>query len=211
MGKKALILIISILFIDQVLKIWVKTNMQIGEEIPMLGNWFYLHFLENRGMAFGMELFGGAAVGKIILSVFRIIAVFFIGYYLKQIIAKKNHILYISAISLIFAGALGNIIDSALYDIIFTYSPYENRPHGVLLGSVVDMLYFPLIDGYMPSWMPSKPISQPGWMPSLIWYNFPWANEYFLFFRPVFNIADVAISTGVGIIIVFQKKIFPKK
>lgn len=168
-------------------------------EIAILGNWFILHFTENEGMAFGMK-FGGE-FGKMTLSIFRIIAVIAIGWYLAKIIHKKEPFGLILSISLIFAGALGNIIDSAFYGIIFNESgfhqtsvfmPPEGGYSSFLHGKVVDMLYFPVIDGYYPSWFPI------------------WGGQDFVFFRPVFNIADSSITVGVFILILFQKKFFKK-
>ena len=190
-----------VLIADQVFKIWVKTNMMIGSrgEMAVLGNWFILHFTENEGMAFGMK-FGGE-FGKITLSIFRIIAVIAIGWYLHRLTKSKAHTGMIISISLIFAGALGNIIDSAFYGLIFSESTYHNLavlfpPDGgygtFLHGKVVDMLYFPIIRGYYPQWFPL------------------WAGNEFIFFRPVFNLADSAITTGVLILIIWQKKFFKK-
>jgi len=195
--KKSILLIVAILLVDQVSKFIIKTNMILGQEIHVLGNWFILHFTENNGMAFGME-FGGES-GKIILSIFRILAVIAIGWYLKNLIKEKSPAGLILAISVILAGAIGNIIDSAFYGMIFTESYYqvaELFPEGrevyssFLHGRVVDMLYFPVIDGYYPSWVPF------------------WGGERFIFFRPVFNVADSAITIGVFIILIFQRRFF---
>jgi signal peptidase II len=194
--RAALLTIFSVLVLDQVSKIWVKLSMFYGESIPVFGNWFYIHFIENPGMAFGMEL--GGNWGKLALSIFRILAVIGIAIYLYSIIKKKRSRLYIVAISLILTGALGNILDSAFYGLIFsdsssftkaTFLSADGGYAPFLMGRVVDMLYFPLIDGHFPEWFPF------------------WKGEYFQFFRPVFNVADVAISTGVGILLVFQKRI----
>lgn len=195
----AILVILSVLTLDQVLKIWIKTNMYLGQEFAVFGNWFIIHFTENNGMAFGLE-FGGD-VGKIILSVFRIIAVAGIGYFLFTYAKKGVKTGLIIAGSLIFSGALGNILDSAFYGIIFndsyhqisTFMPAEGGYAPFLYGKVVDMLYFPLISGQFPE---SFPI---------------WGGEQFLFFRPVFNIADTAISVGIGMIIVFQKRFFEEE
>ncbi|MCB2221068.1 MAG: lipoprotein signal peptidase [Bacteroidetes bacterium] len=199
--KKAVIIIVLILIADQVLKIWVKTSMLIGTrgEIAMWGDWFILHFTENEGMAFGMK-FGGE-FGKITLSIFRIIAVIAIGWYLLKITRDKQPFGLILSISLIFAGALGNIIDSAFYGMIFSESTFHNTAtlfpqeggySSFLHGKVVDMLYFPIIKGYYPDWFPF------------------WKGREFIFFRPVFNIADSAITVGVFILIIFQRKFFKK-
>lgn len=172
--------------------------MYLGQEFPVFGNWFIIHFTENNGMAFGME-FGGDT-GKIALSIFRILAVSGIGYYLFTA-AKKQETKpgLIIAGSLIFAGALGNILDSMFYGLFFNdsyhqiseFMPEEGGYAPFLFGRVVDMLYFPLFSGTFPEWVPV------------------WGGEPFLFFRPVFNIADTAISTGIGMVIVWQKRYFP--
>ena len=194
--KKSLLLIFLILFVDQVLKIWVKTHMQIGQEIHLLGNWGILHFIENNGMAFGMEM--GGRPGKFILSIFRIIAIFGIGWFLSSLINKKANLGLILAVSAIIAGAIGNIIDSAFYGLIFSESfnqpailfPPEGGYSSFLHGKVVDMFYFPVINTNWPHWSPIKP------------------GESFVFFRPVFNVADSAITCGVISIILFQKRMF---
>jgi len=195
-GKKSILFILFILFIDQLLKIWVKTHMQIGQEIHLFGNWGILHFIENNGMAFGMEM--GGKAGKFILSLFRILAIFGIGFFLASLVKKKAHVGLILAVSAIMAGAIGNIIDSAFYGIIFNESysapavlfPPEGGYSTFLHGRVVDMFYFPVINTHWPLWSPFK------------------AGESFIFFRPVFNIADSAITCGVISIILFQKKMF---
>lgn len=181
---KSILIIFSVLFIDQFIKYWIKTNLFIGEEIPVLGNWFIIHFTENNGMAFGVEL--GGSYGKLALSLFRVIAVFGIGYILHHIIKHKYHFGLISCVSLVLAGALGNIIDSVFYGKIFGY---ENWLH----GRVVDMFYFPIIRGHYPNWFPL------------------FANEEFIFFRPVFNFADAAISVGVICILIFQTTFLKEK
>ena len=195
-GKKAISLIILILLIDQILKIWVKTHMVIGEDIPISGKWGMLHFIENNGMAFGMEM--GGKPGKLILSIFRIIAIFAIAWFLNSIIKKNAYLGLILAVSAILAGAIGNIIDSAFYGLIFSESFHEPAvmfpPDGgyssFLHGRVVDMLYFPVINTRWPEWSPFRP------------------GESLIFFRPVFNIADSAITCGVSAILLFQKKMF---
>ncbi|WP_017257445.1 lipoprotein signal peptidase [Pedobacter arcticus] len=178
---KPLIAIFVILIADQVLKTWVKTNMFIGQEFHLIKNFAIIHFTENNGMAFGME-FGGEA-GKLALSLFRILAVAGIGYGLHHLIKHKYHRGLILNVALIFAGALGNIIDSVFYGVIYHY---EKLFH----GRVVDMFYFPIIQGHFPQWFPI------------------WAGEDFVFFRPVFNIADSAISIGVIMILIYQKVYF---
>lgn len=199
MLKKSLLIIFLILFIDQAVKIWIKTNMYIGQEYSVFGNWFIIHFTENEGMAFGMK-FGGE-YGKLMLSIFRIIAVGGIGWYLYKLIKENADKLFIICMSLIFAGAVGNIIDSVFYGLIFSESyfnvaqfmPAEGGYGSFLHGKVVDMLYFPIISGNFPDWFPI------------------WKGEEFLFFRPVFNIADSAISIGVVLLIIFQKRFFKKE
>jgi signal peptidase II len=193
-GKKSLLFIILIIVADQILKIWVKTNMQLGEDIHIFGKWGMLHFIENNGMAFGMEI--GGKAGKIILSIFRIIAIAGIIWFLNSIIRKNANIGLILSVSAILAGATGNIIDSSFYGIIFSesyYGPAILFPPGggyssFLLGKVVDMFYFPVINTHWPEWSPFRP------------------GESFVFFRPVFNIADSAITCGIFAILVFQKK-----
>ncbi len=194
--KKPVFIVLLVLVIDQALKIWVKTHMMLGEEFSVIGNWFIIHFIENNGMAFGMELAG--EFGKIILSVFRIVAVVGIAYYLHQLGKKNASTGLIVSISLVLAGALGNIIDSAFYGIIFndSYSnvaslfPTEGGYATFLHGKVVDMFYFPLIDGIFPDWLPF------------------WGGDRFVFFRPVFNVADSAITIGIASILLFQRKFF---
>ncbi|UIR55159.1 lipoprotein signal peptidase [Sphingobacterium sp. SRCM116780] len=197
---KPVILIILILLIDQIFKIWVKLNMTIGQSYEVIGKFVQIHFIENNGMAYGME-FGGE-FGKLMLTLFRIIAVGGIGYGLHYMVKKKYNRAFILNIALIFAGALGNIIDSTFYGLIFNESTWYNKASlfpaeggyaTIFHGKVVDMLYFPLIDGTFPSWLPF------------------WGGQDFLFFRPVFNIADSAISVGVVLILLFQKKYFKEE
>ncbi len=170
--------------------------MQLGEEFNVLGNWFIIHFTENYGMAFGFE-FGGEW-GKIILTLFRIIACIGIGWYIYHLSKKKAHTCLIISIALILAGAFGNIIDSVFYGVLFSDSLFQVAqflPEGggyapFWHGRVVDMFYFPLFEGHFPQWFPF------------------WKGEHFLFFRPVFNIADSSITIGVVLILIFQKKFF---
>lgn len=197
--KRSFTIIFLVLLIDQATKIYIKTHMYLGQEIHVLGNWFIIHFTENYGMAFGLEL--GGSTGKFFLSIFRIAAVIGIGWYLRQLILQKRHQGLIISFSLIFAGAIGNIIDSAFYGMIFSESNFQLAkifpPEGgyavFLHGRVVDMLYFPIVEGHFPSWFPV------------------WANESFIFFRPVFNIADSAITVGVFSLIIGQKKFFAEE
>lgn len=196
--KKALLLVILIIAIDQVVKIWVKTTMFLGEDIAVFGNWFYIHFIENEGMAFGWKLGGGS--GKIILSIFRVVAIFAIGWYIRELDKNDAPKGLIISIAMILAGAIGNIIDSAIYGVIFSdsmlsvaqFMPDGNGYSGFLKGNVVDMFYFPVIEGHYPDWFPF------------------WKNQRFIFFRPVFNIADSAITIGVASILLFQRKFFTK-
>lgn len=194
--KKPVLLILLVLFLDQFLKIWIKTHLLLGEEIHLAGNWAILHFTENNGMAFGMEFAGN--YGKLFLSLFRIVAVFALAYYIYWLTTKKAKTGLVMSFALIFAGAFGNIIDSIFYGRIFSESynelatlfPAQGGYSGLLHGKVVDMFYFPLLQGHFPSWFPF------------------WGSEEFIFFRPVFNFADFSISVGVGIILVYQKHFF---
>lgn len=181
---KPILLILFVVLIDQLSKLWIKTNMFIGQEFKILGDWFIIHFTENNGMAFGME-FGGE-FGKLALSLFRIAAVAGIGYGLHYMIKHKYHRGLILNVALIFSGALGNIIDSVFYGKFFNYA-------SLFHGRVVDMLYFPMLEGVFPSWVPI------------------WGGEDYIFFRPVFNIADSAIFIGVVTILIFQKTYFKEE
>jgi len=194
-----LLIIVAVLFIDQASKFWVKLNMEISEEIPVLGDWFIIHFTENNGMAFGMEFAG--EWGKLFLSLFRIVAVTGIGWYLFSLPKKGVSSALMASGALVFAGALGNIVDSAFYGVIFNDSYYQVAtlfpPEGgyaaPLYGRVVDMLYFPLMEGFFPDWFPI------------------WSGEHFVFFRPVFNIADTAITCGVASILLFHRDFFKEE
>ena len=194
-----LITILTILIIDQLVKIYVKTHIHYGDGFDMLGlSWAKIHFVENEGMAFGLS-FGGLT-GKYILSIFRIIMVVFLFYILRNLIKHKETYGLIISFSMIIAGALGNIIDSMFYGLIFSESyfhgglatmfPPEGGYGSFLTGKVVDMLYFPMIDTVLPEWMPL------------------WGGERFEFFRPVFNIADSAITVGVASILLFHRRFF---
>ncbi len=197
--KHVLLIVLLVLILDQLLKVYIKTHFYYGEEINVIGSWFRLHFIENEGMAFGMKF--GEDWGKVFLTVFRMIAVIWGFYFIKNTLIKEQyHAGLIFCSSLILAGALGNSIDSILYGKIFTESSFHvakvvawGQGYGSLLhGKVVDMLYFPVLSGHFPSWVPV------------------WGNQSFEFFRPVFNIADASISTGVIAIFVFQRKLLKK-
>lgn len=193
--KKALWIVAAVLLADQALKFWVKLNFRMGEELH-IADWFILHFTENPGMAFGLEL--GGSYGKLALSLFRIVAVVGIFFWLRSLSKQKAPGVAIVSVSLILAGALGNIIDSAFYGVIFSESLHEVAtlfPEGggyssFLHGKVVDMFYFPLFKGYLPDWLPI------------------WGGDYFVFFRPIFNLADSSISVGVFLLLLFQRKAF---
>lgn len=184
-------LIIGLLIIDQIIKIYVKTHMYLHDSIHVT-DWFYIFFTENVGMAFGMQLFG-----KLFLTVFRIFAVLGIGWFLYEIIKKKLKTGFIVCVSLIMTGALGNIIDSVLYGVLFSESTFSQIAEAfpadggyapLLYGKVVDMFYFPIIETTWPTWLPI------------------WGGENFVFFSPIFNFADAAISIGIVALIVFYSK-----
>jgi signal peptidase II len=182
MNKKyilPLLVIASIIIIDQWTKLYIKNHFYIGEEIAVIGNWFKLHFTENYGMAFGIE-FGGK-LGKVLLTLFRIIFVGGILWYILDLLKKNAGTTYVLAWTMIAAGAIGNIIDSVFFGVLFQYDTWFH-------GRVVDMFYFPLFQTTIPRWFPF------------------WAGEEFEFFRPVFNIADAAISVGFVLILLFQKQ-----
>ena len=193
--------ILLILIADQALKFYIKTNYYLGEEHNVAGNWFRLHFVENEGLAWGWKLGGSGSWGKVALTVFRLAAVIFGMYYINKIINKKHHRGFIICVGLIFAGAFGNLIDSLFYGMIFENSdpmlqnvakflPPGGGYANFLHGKVVDMLYFPMINTTYPGWVP--------WL----------GGKPFEFFSPVFNIADASISTGLIIILLFQKRFF---
>jgi len=201
--KKATLLIIIILLIDQVSKIYIKTHFALHDRIEVL-DWFHILFVENDGMAWGTKLSDFISAisdrtAKLALTLFRIVAVIGIGYWLVNSVKKNGSRILIVAIALIFSGALGNIIDSVFYGILFSDSHsqvanflpeagYDTLFH----GKVVDMLHFPIWEGVLPNWIPF------------------FGGDYFTFFEPVFNVADMAISTGIGMLIVFNKKAFGK-
>ncbi len=204
-----IITVFAVLFIDQCIKVYIKANFPIGEVCRVLGDWFRITFTENPGMAFGLE-FGGS-YGKMALSLFRVLAVAAGVVYIKKIVNDGEHKGFIICVSLILAGALGNILDSAFYGLIFdrgsvfnpAYGDWEgyqgiaeftsNGYTGFLQGHVVDMFYFPIFQGRFPDWVPI------------------WGGEYFEFFSAIFNIADMAISIGVFIILLLQKQFFKPK
>lgn len=195
-SRLAILIVVVVLIADQCSKLWIKTHMMLGQEFRVLGNWFIIHFTENDGMAFGMDLPG--SYGKILLSLFRIAAVIGIAFYIRHLIRKSSPKGVIVGLALILAGALGNIIDSAFYGLIFNESyfqvasmfPAEGGYAPFLYGRVVDMLYFPMINGIYPDWFP-----------------FVGGNP-FIFFRPVFNLADSAITCGVLYMLIFERKFF---
>ena len=205
-GRTIFLIICLIVIVDQVFKFYIKTNYYVGESHLILGQWFRLYFIENEGMAYGWK-FGGQW-GKMLLTLFRLGAVIFGIFYIKSLVDKKYHKGFILCVGLIFAGALGNLIDSMFYGLIFEQSSMETYNvarifppgggyAGFLHGNVVDMLYFPIIrDAVVPAWIPF------------------WGGEPFEFFRPIFNIADASISSGIIAILLFQKRFFkndPKK
>ncbi len=196
--KKASLIIILILLIDQISKFYIKTNFILGEEVRVT-DWFRILFVENEGMAWGAKIPG--EYGKLLLTLFRLGAIVGIGYWLWDSIRNNGSRILITAIAFIFAGAFGNIIDSVFYGIIFddsyghvaTFMPDAGGYGTLFHGKVVDMLYFPLYDGILPEWIPF------------------WGGENFTFFEPVFNVADTAISTGVVLLLLFNKRAFPNK
>ncbi|MEO1012208.1 MAG: lipoprotein signal peptidase [Bacteroidota bacterium] len=201
--RKSLLLILAVLILDQVSKIYIKTHFELGESVDVF-SWFKILFIENSGAAWGAKLSDFLPIsessGKLILTIFRLFAVAGIGYWLFDTIKKEASKTLILAVSLIFSGALGNIIDSVFYGLLFNDSSgqvanlFSNEPYGGLFyGKVVDMLYFPMINTRWPDWVPY------------------FGGNDFRFFEPVFNVADTAISTGVGILLVFNKSAFGKK
>ncbi|MBC8474685.1 MAG: lipoprotein signal peptidase [Bacteroidetes bacterium] len=193
--RKIFITTAILVLADQILKIWIKTHMKLGQEFQIF-DWFIIHFTENNGMAFGME-FGGAT-GKIFLTLFRIIVVTAGIYYVKSIVKPHFPNGALIALGLIIGGAIGNIIDSSFYGLAFnesynnvaTFLPQSGGYAPFLHGKVVDMFYFPLINSHFPNWLPI------------------WGGEHFIFFRPIFNIADAGISVGIFLILLFYRKEF---
>lgn len=201
--KKAAFFIFIILLLDQVSKIYVKTHFILGEDVTVF-NWFKIYFIENKGMAWGTKLsdifpFLSDRAAKVSLTVFRLFAITGIGYWLYTTLKNKGENILVIALIFVFSGALGNIIDCVFYGVLFNDSSTEVATFlgagydSLLHGRVVDMLYFPLWKGYLPNWIPSI------------------GGQYFTFFEPVFNIADVAISIGFCILIFWNKKVFPSK
>jgi len=194
-----ILIILIVLILDQWSKIYVKSTFQYGGGFDIMGlSWAKIHFVENEGMAFGIT-FGGKA-GKLFLSLFRIVMVGVLAWMIHKLIQAKESIGLLISFALIIAGALGNIIDSTIYGVIFSESKYHGEvaqlfpPEGgyapALFGRVVDMFYFPMINTTLPDWVPL------------------WGGERFQFFKPVFNVADAAISTGVISIILFHRRFF---
>jgi signal peptidase II len=197
---KPVLAVLFVLIADQALKFWVKLNMTLGQEYRLISDWAIIHFTENNGMAFGWE-FGGEA-GKLALTLFRIAAVTAIGYGVVYLVKHKYHRGLILNVALIFAGALGNIIDSTFYGLMFSASdpfqpatlfPEGGGYAGLFHGKVVDMFYFPIIHGTFPDWLPL------------------WGGEGFTFFNPVFNLADASITAGVAAILIWQKRYFKEE
>ena len=201
--KKTFLLVVLILFIDQASKIYIKTHFELGQEFKIFHG-FRIYFIENEGMAWGAKLSDISSLisdssAKLFLTIFRIFAVCGIGYWLYQSLIKNTSKILTFALTLVFSGALGNIIDSVFYGILFdgslgqTATIFTSEGYGDLFhGKVVDMLYFPLFKGHFPDWLPF------------------FGGNYFSFFDPVFNVADMAISTGVGLLLVFNKQVFPQ-
>lgn len=198
--RSAIFIVLAVIVCDQLLKYYIKTHFYYGQEVNVIGHWFKLHFIENEGMAFGMKL-GNADMGKLILTLFRLVAVIFGFFLLKSLVVKNYSKGVIICGALILAGALGNLIDSMFYGLVFTESSFHlanvaklGQGYGKFLhGRVVDMLYFPIVETRMPSWVPFV------------------GGSDFVFFEPVFNIADAAISVGVLTLVFFQKRLIHKR
>ncbi len=196
--KKSILVIILVLLIDQITKVYIKTHFTLHEELPVF-SWFRIVFVENKGMAWGFELPG--SYGKLVLTLFRLVAITGIGYWLYDSVRKNSPKILTFCIALIFAGAFGNIIDSILYGVLFdastninvaSFLPENGGYESLFYGKVVDMIQFTFYDDILPEWIPF------------------WGGSHFSFFDPVFNIADSAISVGVFLLIIFNKKAFPK-
>ena len=190
-GWMAVLIVTAILLIDQVIKIWVKTNMTLHEQIEIF-SWFKIVFIENNGMAYGMEI-----GSKLVLSIFRIVAISLLGYYIYGQVKNKARWGYLVCLSMVMAGAIGNLLDSMFYGLVFNASseyytsywvPFGNGYAPFLMGKVVDMFYFPLIVTTWPDWVP-----------------FVGGNPY-VFFSPIFNFADASISVGVVLLLLFYRK-----
>ena len=193
--------VVLLLVIDQAIKFAVKLNMTIGESIPVFGDWFQICFIENNGMAFGMQ-FGGS-IGKLALSLFRVVLIGFIIVYLRKLIKRAGTPAgVLVGLSLVLVGAIGNVIDCLFYGEIFSASTYTQVAQlfppdggytGFLYGKVVDMFYFPIIDTVLPDWVPF------------------YGGKPFIFFRPIFNFADACISCAVVYMLIFQRKFFTEE
>ncbi len=175
----------ALVLIDQVIKIYVKTHFIYGESYDLFGNWFKIYFIENEGMAYGMTLFGGGKVGKLILTFFRIFVSIFGIFYILEIIKRNQPVLLLVSLSMVLAGAIGNIIDSVFYGVVF--SDINGYIASWFQGNVVDMFYAPLWEGALPEWLPF------------------WGGQHFVFFAPIWNFADACITVGVALMILFQK------
>lgn len=200
-GGSISLFVVLLLVIDQAIKFAVKLNMTIGESIPVFGDWFQICFIENNGMAFGMQ-FGGS-IGKLALSLFRVVLIGFIIVYLRKLIKRAGTPTgVLVGLSLVLVGAIGNVIDCLFYGEIFSASTYTQVAQlfppdggytGFLYGKVVDMFYFPIIDTVLPEWVPF------------------YGGEPFIFFRPIFNFADACISCAVVYMLIFQRKFFTEE
>lgn len=196
-GRELVIFALLLLLVDQLTKIWIKTHMTINESISVAGDWFYIRFIENNGAAYGFEL--GGEYGKLALSLFRIVAVILIAFYIRRLTLKRVKRGVLLGFTLIFAGALGNILDSMFYGLIFSDSTVSTVAHFTsfgagyetfLHGAVVDMLYFPIIDTVLPEWVPI------------------YGGEPYVFFSPIFNLADSYITIGFIYMLLFERRFF---
>ncbi len=197
MWKKYLPLLIVLLIADQVLKVWLKTNMMLGEQFSVIGDWFYIHFVENPGIAFGAKI--NHPIWKPSLTILRVVLIGGMIWYITELFSRKLPKGFYFCIMLILAGAVGNVVDSIFYGVLFSDSYYQVAsflPEGggyapLLYGKVVDMFYFPLIEiEKLPSWLPV------------------WGDKSFTFFAPIFNLADSYITVGISIILLFYRKVF---